>query len=121
MIGKIKGWVFKQYTVAIWGFNKTSIELASHLESNSFFINFVGILNENSSEEYTNNEDFSLALCAGIDKASRDNINELYIVSKPDFISDLNDFFELGDKHCMRLKFVPDFSSISKSISTQAI
>ena len=114
VIGKIKGWVFRQYTVAIWGFNKTSIELASHLESNSFFINFVGILNENSSEEYTNNEDFSLALCAGIDKASRDNINELYIVSKPDFISDLNDFFELGDKHCMRLKFVPDFSSISK-------
>jgi putative colanic acid biosynthesis UDP-glucose lipid carrier transferase len=114
VIGKIKGWVFKQYTVAIWGFNKTSIELASHLENNSFFINFVGILSENSSEEYTSNEDFSLALCEAIHDASKDNINELYIVSKPDFISDLNYFFELGDKHCMRLKFVPDFSSISK-------
>jgi putative colanic acid biosynthesis UDP-glucose lipid carrier transferase len=41
-------------------------------------------------------------------------VSELYIVTKPDFILDLNYFFKLGDKHCMRLKFVPDFSSISK-------
>ena len=114
VIGKIKGWVFTRYTVAIWGFNKTSIELASHLETNSFFIDFVGIINENSAVEYTNNEDFSLALSEAIHNASKEGINELYIVSKPDFISDLNCFFELGDKHCMRLKFVPDFSSISK-------
>ena len=114
VIEKVKGRIFKSYTVAIWGFNKTSIELASHLESNSFFIDFIGILNENSSETYTNNEDFSLALSEAIHSASDSNINELYIVSKPDFISDLNYFFELGDKHCMRLKFVPDFSSISK-------
>ncbi|NDP28823.1 MAG: exopolysaccharide biosynthesis polyprenyl glycosylphosphotransferase [Flavobacterium sp.] len=112
--GNIKRWVVKSYTVAIWGFNKTSIELASHLEANSYFIDFLGILNENSAEEYTNNEDFSIALTEAINNASEQNINELYIVSKPDFISDLNYFFELGDKHCMRLKFVPDFSSISK-------
>lgn len=114
VIGKIKGWVFKQYTVAIWGFNKTSIELASHLETNSFFIHFVGILNENSSVNYSSSEDFRFALSEAILNASKENINELYIVTKPDFISDLNYFFELGDKHCMRLKFVPDFSSISK-------
>ena len=114
VIGRIKGWVFKRYTIAIWGFNKTSIELASHLETNSFFIDFLGILNENSPENYTNKKDFGLALCQAIQSASKANINELYIVSKPDFISDLNYFFELGDKYCMRLKFVPDFSSISK-------
>lgn len=112
--GNIKRWVIKRYTVAIWGFNKTSIELASHLETHSYFIHFMGILNENSTENYTNNEEFSLALTEAIHKASEDNVNELYIVSKPDFISDLNYFFELGDKHCMRLKFVPDFSLISK-------
>ncbi|OXA88968.1 exopolysaccharide biosynthesis polyprenyl glycosylphosphotransferase [Flavobacterium hercynium] len=114
IIEKIKGWVFKRYTVAIWGFNKTSIELASHLESNSFFIHFVGILNENSAAQYKNNEQFSAALIEAIHNASEEKIDELYIVSKPDFISDLNYFFELGDKYCMRLKFVPDFSSISK-------
>ena len=114
VIVKIKRWVVKRYTVAIWGFNKTSIELASHLETNSYFIHFIGILNENSSVNYATNEDFSLALTDAIHNASKENVSELYIVTKPDFISDLNYFFELGDKHCMRLKFVPDFSSISK-------
>ncbi|MBA4318703.1 MAG: undecaprenyl-phosphate glucose phosphotransferase [Flavobacterium sp.] len=114
VILKIKRWVVKRYTVAIWGFNKTSIELASHLETNSYFIHFIGILNENSSVNYATNEDFSLALTNAIHNASEENVSELYIVTRPDFISDLNYFFELGDKHCMRLKFVPDFSSISK-------
>ncbi len=114
IIEKVKGWVFKSYTVAIWGFNKTSIELASHLEANSFFIDFLGIINENSEVIYKSHEQFSKALSGAIHDASKNNINELYIVSKPDFITDLNYFFELGDKHCMRLKFVPDFSSISK-------
>jgi len=112
--GNIKRWVVKRYTVAIWGFNKTSIELASHLENHSYFIDFMGILNENSSVNYTTKEEFSLALSDAIHNASEKNVNELYIVSKPDLISDLNYFFELGDKHCMRLKFVPDFSLISK-------
>jgi putative colanic acid biosynthesis UDP-glucose lipid carrier transferase len=110
VILKIKKWVNKRYTVAIWGFNKTSIELASHLESNSYFIDFLGILNENSSLNYITREDFSFALTNAINNASEKNVNELYIVTQPD----LNYFFELGDKHCMRLKFVPDFSLISK-------
>ncbi|MFA9191528.1 exopolysaccharide biosynthesis polyprenyl glycosylphosphotransferase [Flavobacterium sp. FZUC8N2.13] len=114
VIVKIKKWVVKRYTVAIWGFNKTSIELASHLETNSYFIHFMGILNENSSVNYETKDDFSVALSNAIHNASEENVSELYIVTKPDFISDLNYFFELGDKHCMRLKFVPDFSSISK-------
>ncbi len=114
VILNIKKWVAKRYTVAIWGFNKTSIELASHLESNSYFVHFLGILNENSSVNYTSMEDFNYALTNAIHNASEKNVNELYIVTEPDFISDLNYFFELGDKHCMRLKFVPDFSLISK-------
>lgn len=114
VITNIKNWVNKRYTVAIWGFNKTSIELASHLESNSYFIEFIGILNENSSLSYSTTEDFNFALTNAINNASEKNVNELYIVTQPDFITDLNYFFELGDQHCMRLKFVPDFSLISK-------
>jgi putative colanic acid biosynthesis UDP-glucose lipid carrier transferase len=111
---KTKKSFFKPYRVAIWGFNKTSIELASHLETNSFFIEFVGIINENSTVTYSNNSDFSLELSEAIQNAHADNINEMYIVSSPDLIDDLNYFFQLGDRHCMRLKFVPDFSLISK-------
>lgn len=115
VIVKIKGWVIKRYTIAIWGFNKTSIELASKLETNSFFIHFAGIIDENSSVIYYTKEEFSAALTAAINKASKEEINEMYIVAKPDYISDLNYYFELGDKHCMRLKFVPDFSTISRN------
>jgi putative colanic acid biosynthesis UDP-glucose lipid carrier transferase len=111
---RFKKWVAKPYTVAIWGFNKTSIELASRLETNSHFIHFKGILNENAVEDYRTKENFSIALCSAIHDASTQHINELYIVSKPNFITDLNYYFELGDKYCMRLKFVPDFSMMSK-------
>jgi putative colanic acid biosynthesis UDP-glucose lipid carrier transferase len=115
ILQRIKKWVSNPYTVAIWGFNKTSIELASQLETNSCFIHFRGIINENSLIDYENKEDFSLALTAAIHSASAKSINELYIVTKPDFITDLNYYFELGDRYCMRLKFVPDFSGISKA------
>jgi len=111
---KTKKSFFKPYKVAIWGFNKTSIELASHLEANSFFIDFIGILNENSTEALSNDEDFSLKLIQAIQSAHAADINELYIVSSPDVIDDLNYFFQLGDRNCMRLKYVPDFSLISK-------
>jgi putative colanic acid biosynthesis UDP-glucose lipid carrier transferase len=114
ILGRMKRWTAKPYSVAIWGFNKTSIELASHLETNSHFIKFEGIINEDSSEDYHTKEAFNYALTNAIHKASDNNLNELYIVAKPDFIADLNYYFELGDKHCMRLKFIPDFSSISK-------
>jgi len=114
ILGRIKKWAAKPYSVAIWGFNKTSIELAAQLETNSCFIDFRGIINENSSSDYDTKEDFSSALTNAIYTASEKNLNELYIIAKPDFITDLNYYFELGDKYCIRLKFVPDFSPISK-------
>lgn len=102
------------YSVAIWGFNKTSVELASQLEANSCFIDFKGILNEDFSEDFGTKEKFSEALKEAIFEAANNQINELYIVAQPDFIRELNPFFELGDRHSLRLKFVPDFSPISK-------
>jgi putative colanic acid biosynthesis UDP-glucose lipid carrier transferase len=111
---KVKRWVKKPMNVAIWGFNKTSIELASQLETNSYFVNFLGIINDNSDLDYKNSAAFSLALTNAIHEASLNNIDEMYIVAKPNYIIDLNYYFELADNYCMRLKFVPDFSMISK-------
>jgi len=114
ILARIKKSTLKPFNVAIWGFNKTSIQLATQLETNSHFMHFKGIMNENSSEDYKSKSDFSLAITNAIHSASENNINELYIVAKPNFINDLNSYFELGDRYCMRLKFVPDFSMISK-------
>jgi len=114
ILTQVKRWVKKPFNVAIWGFNKTSIELASQLETNSYFVNFLGIINDNSDLDYKNNEAFSLALTNAIHKASADGIDEMYVVAKPNYIADLNTYFELADNYCIRLKFVPDFSRISK-------
>jgi putative colanic acid biosynthesis UDP-glucose lipid carrier transferase len=73
----------------------------------------VGILNENCSGDYENKGTLVLLL-QSIHSAAAENVNELYIIVKPDFITDLNYYFELG-RHSMRLKFVPDFSTISKA------
>lgn len=112
---RLKKWISKPHTVAIWGFNKTSIELASQLETNSCFIDFVGIINENEVEYYKNKKDFDFALTNAIHNAAAKNISELYVVARPNLISDLSYYFELGDKYCLRLKFVPDFSIITKA------
>lgn len=121
LLSKIKNWINKPFHVAIWGFNKTSIELASELETNNYFIDFLGIINDNADHEYRSKAEFKVALTHAIHKASDDNIQELYVVAKPHYIVDLNYYFELADRYCMRLKFIPDFSKILKiqfSIST---
>lgn len=114
MLMNVKKWIKNSHTIAIWGFNKTSIDLAEELETNSYLIDFIGIINENSEEDYKSKKEFEKALCDAIVSASSANINELYVVSKPIFIQDLNLFFELADRYCIRLKFVPDLSGISK-------
>lgn len=114
ILSKIKTWINKPFPVAIWGFNNTSIELASELETNNYFIDFLGIINDSADEDYGSVADFNVALTYAIHKASDDGIQELYIVAKPPYIVDLNYYFELADRYCMRLKFVPDFTNISK-------
>ncbi|MFV5693012.1 exopolysaccharide biosynthesis polyprenyl glycosylphosphotransferase [Flavobacterium sp. LT1R49] len=114
LLVQMKKWVKMPFNVAIWGFNSTSIELAAKLETNNYFINFLGIINDNTDVVYQNKKAFSFALSDAIHRASAANVQELYIVSEPKFIIDLNYYFELADNYCMRLKFVPDFSMISK-------
>ena len=113
LLFKIKSRLNKLFNVAIWGFNKTSIELAAVLESNVTFINFKGIINEECNEVFTTEEDFKISLTSAITQAHEDKIDELYVVTASDYITDLNYYFELADNYCMRLKFIPDFSDIS--------
>jgi Undecaprenyl-phosphate glucose phosphotransferase len=111
----LKKWVAKPFNVAIWGFNTTSIELASQLEMNAYFYHFFGIINDGAEVDYPNKEAFNTSLIQAIHRASEMQINELYAVAQPHYIDNLITYFELADRYCLRLKFVPDFSMISKS------
>lgn len=114
VLNNIKNWVDKPFVVAIWGFNATSIHLASKLESNSHFFNFLGIINDVEEDNLSDKTSFNHALINAIHKSSEKGIQELFIVVKTEFIDDLNTYFELADRYCIRLKFVPDLSEISK-------
>jgi hypothetical protein len=59
VVGRIKIG-FKTLYSCIWGFNKTGIELAAHLEANLFYP--LGIVNENANENYSSSESFGRAL-----------------------------------------------------------
>jgi len=114
IVVNLKNWIQKPHNIAIWGFNKTGIELAATIETNTYFSNFLGIINSESGIRYKSKKQFGLALTNAIENASISGIQELYVVAQPKFISDLSDFFELADKLSLRLKFVPDFSMLSK-------
>lgn len=113
LVLKIRNSKNKLINVAIWGFNVTSIELAAQLELAVNFINFKGILNEHCEKVFNNQEDFKKTLCEAITNAHEQNIDELYIVTATSKINDLNYYFELADKLCMRINFVPDLSGLS--------
>ena len=114
ILTNMKNWIKNPFNVAIWGFNKTSIELASQMETTAYFSNFLGIINSESEMTFKGKKQFYAALTAAIKNASIAGIQELFVVVQPKYITDLNHFFELADKYCMRLKFVPDFSMLSK-------
>lgn len=114
ILTNIKKWVRNPFKVAIWGFNKTSIELASQIETSAYFSEFLGIINAQSEGMYKTKKEFSIALVNAISNASESGVQELFVVVQPKYINDLNHFFELADKHCLRLKFVPDFSMLSR-------
>ena len=115
VLNNLKKWITNVFNVAIWGFNRTSIELASHLEMNAYFYNFKGILDDTVNQVYHDKEVFDYRLIEAIHNASMEDIQELYVVAQPHLIDNLARYFEVADRYCMRLKFVPDFSLITKS------
>lgn len=109
IVFNIKKWQSNKYNVAIWGFNETSVKLASELENGGSIINFKGILNEDGPLFYKNLSEFKIALVAAINQATKKNIQELYVVVKPIYLENINLYFDLADSNCLRLKFIPDF------------
>ena len=99
-----------KYSVAIWGFNQTGIELAMQFEMNSRDKKFVGILDENYIFEYSQKKEFRSKLIEAIKLASQKKIHELYVCINPQVITDLKSLFKLADEYCLRIRFVPDIA-----------
>lgn len=114
LVSRLKKWKsYNDYSLAIWGFNSTSIKLATQLEINYNSFSFKGILNEDEPFAYNNLQEFKNSLINVINYASKIKIQELYVVVEPKYIVDIHLYFALADSHCIRLKFIPDYSSIA--------
>ena len=98
----------QKFSVAIWGFNQTGIELASQIEKNPNGKNFMGILDENQSFEFAKNTELNVRLSEAIKWASEQKIHELFICVNPKLFQDVKGLFKLADNYGLRVKFVPD-------------
>ena len=97
-----------QFSVAIWGFNQTGIELAAQLETNANGKKFLGILDENQSFDFTKKTELNVRICEAIKWASNQKIHELFICVNPLMFQDVKGLFKLADNYGLRIKFVPD-------------
>lgn len=97
-----------KYSVAIWGFNQTGIELAAQFETHASDKKFLGIMDENQSFDFTKKKDLHKRLREAIKLASVQKIHELFICVNPSLFQDVKGLFKLADEYCLRIKFVPD-------------
>ena len=96
--------------VAILSLNKGSIKLASYLETQSS-LNFVGFLHD-PSFHLANDESTEPSMPEMIKAAANAGIQEVYVSVNREHLNDLSELIKEGEKHCVRLKFVPDLSAL---------
>jgi putative colanic acid biosynthesis UDP-glucose lipid carrier transferase len=96
--------------VAILDMNKTGLKLAKYLEQQSN-LNFMGFLSEgisvNGYGELIENfpaRQLRFAVDSGIE--------EVYVSLDTNRMTDVSELIKEGEKQCVRLKFVPDFTSL---------
>ncbi|WP_295718819.1 undecaprenyl-phosphate glucose phosphotransferase [Mucilaginibacter sp.] len=119
-LGTLFEFYFKRFfninkSVAVIGNDSMSLKLATFFENAENNFSFKGFLNkgdgtiepeENSSDEVV--EEY-------IRNASASGINEVYLTMPIDKLADANYLLKMAEKHCVRLKFVPDWDTYFKS------
>ncbi|MFD2162893.1 undecaprenyl-phosphate glucose phosphotransferase [Paradesertivirga mongoliensis] len=95
--------------VAVLGMNSGGLKLAAFLEqqSNMKFVGFLG------KEGFYVDKEGKLIPAARqqLKKAATAGIKEIFVSIAPDRLEDIPQLMQEGEKQCLRLKFVPDFST----------
>lgn len=93
--------------IGIIGFNRTGIDLAQRFESDFLSVRFAGILDESNPIFLDDKEDKIRKINQLIQESRSKQISELYLCESPDIFHSIAGIFELAEKNCIRLKFVP--------------
>lgn len=98
-------------SVAVLGRNNGGLKLADYLGKNSS-LKFVGFLDKGFSLHGTPADTPISSAKEQLKQAVQSGVEEVYVSVKPDEIANINELIQEGEKHCIRLKFVPDMSSL---------
>jgi putative colanic acid biosysnthesis UDP-glucose lipid carrier transferase len=99
-------------SIAVLGKNEGGIRLAEYLEKQSS-VNFLGFLNDDEGLHVDSNGDLLLGTAVQLQKAAQLGVKEVFVSLTPDRMGEVNSLLREAEKHCIRLKFVPDLNSSS--------
>ncbi len=95
-------------SVAILGVNSTSKQLATYFRNNQNNFLFEGFLNETDTVFVNDNGDILPAACEQIRLAANNGIKEVYVTMSAQRVAEAPHLILEAEKHCVRLKFLPD-------------
>lgn len=97
--------------IAIVGHNRTGLQLAEYFIINNNMYNFEGFFDEHSNALSVDPDGKIISKIEQcIQFAAENDIREIYSTILPGEHLQLSRLIEVADQHCVRVKFVPDFS-----------
>ena len=96
--------------VALIGVNPTGRRLAHYLD-NQYNIDFYGYLDDGSRIYADENGNLQTRFISKMVAAALSGVKDIYVSLEPHRMSEVKTFLEVADKHCLRVKFIPDMAS----------
>ncbi|HKG07028.1 MAG TPA: undecaprenyl-phosphate glucose phosphotransferase [Pedobacter sp.] len=96
--------------VAILGSNNTALRFSSFLQ-NQRNLDFYGFLGNDDSLYAQDREIVSPDVVKRFQEAARDGVTDVYVAVSPERLAEVDALLSEAERHCLRLKFIPDLSS----------
>lgn len=96
--------------VALIGVNPTGRRLAHYLDR-QYNIDFYGYLDDGSRIYADENGNLSTRFISKMVTAALNGVKDIYVSLEPHRMSEVQPFLEEADKHCLRVKFIPDIAT----------
>ena len=96
--------------VALIGVNPTGRRLAHYLDS-QYNIDFYGYLDDGSRIYADENGNLPTRFISKMVAAALSGVKDIYVSLEPHRMSEVKTFLEVADKHCLRVKFIPDMAT----------
>ncbi|WP_448636347.1 nucleoside-diphosphate sugar epimerase/dehydratase [Pedobacter panaciterrae] len=94
--------------VAVMGSNRTAVRISNYFQKQRN-IQFCGIVGGDEHMFSVSGNELSEATCTKLAEAAGNGVVDLYVAVAPERMTDVKPLMLEAEKHCIRLKFIPDF------------